>query len=261
MSEHDAALAVLLDEVLPRGEQHGDWQRVLEDARRRRPRLFRSRLALVGAIVAVATVVPLTALAVSEDWWFLGSASMPAPAGSVVVVKSGDWNGVPWTLTAYRSQTNTICFAFTPNSPSGRPATPDGGHSAAAACGRDLRGIGDAAVGATLHSILFLGSSGMYGAHAFPGFAVGPSAPDVTQIKILLAGGTNIVTDTFAAPAELGVPARFYVAAVPSGERVQAIVALDASGRNLEELTVSEPPPLPPQTRPGVTGGVEWAAP
>jgi hypothetical protein len=223
--------------------------------------MFRSRLALVGAIVAVATVVPLTALALSEDWWFLGSGSMPAPAGSVIVVKSGDWNGVPWTLTAYRSQTNTICFAFTPNSPSGRPATPDGGPTAAAACGRDLRGIADAPAGTTLHSIFFLGSSGMNGAHAFPGFAAGPSAPDVTKIKILLADGTNIVTDTFAAPGELGVPARFYVVAVPSGERVRAIVALDASGHKLEELTVSEPPPLPAQTQPGVTGGVDWAAP
>jgi hypothetical protein len=228
MTDESATLSSLLDVALPRGDEAGDWPRVLRDAgewrafpQRLRSSGLRWRATLVAAVV-LAAAVPLTSLAFANDWWFLGSASVPAPSGDIIVVRSGEWVGVPWTLTAYRSQTQGLCVAFTPNAPDARPATPNAGHTAAMTCDPDLSGLVGAPK-ASVHTIGFIGSSAARDStSAFPGF---------------------VVTDTFAAPDSLGAPVRFYVAPVPEGNVVTALVAVDGAGNSLETITVPQAPP------------------
>jgi hypothetical protein len=213
--------------------------------------------------VVLAAAVPLTSLAFANDWWFLGSASVPAPSGDIIVVRSGEWGGVPWTLTAYRSQTQGLCVAFTPNAPDARPPTSSAGHTAAMTCDTDLSGLVGAPK-APVHTIGLIGSSAARDStSAFPGFVAGPTAAEVAKVKIVLGDGDQVLTDTFAAPDSLGAPVRFYVAPVPEGNVVTALVAVDGAGNSLETMTVPQAPPTQgAQTVTGQTktvgGAVVW---
>jgi hypothetical protein len=269
MTEENATIALLLDEVIPRRLDDGDWRRVVKDAAaprrtrgRRRPYPLQWRLGLAMTVVAVAIIAPLSALAVANDWWFLGAPSAPAPAGDIVVLESGSWNNVPWVLTAYRSQTGGVCVSFTPNPPDGRTTDASSGHTAAMGCTADLPGLSPSP-GAHTHAIGFIGSSSLPSVPSpFPDFVAGPTADNVASVKVELASGKQLEIDTFAAPRSLGLSLRFYVAAVPSGDTVRAIVATDHDGNVLDQLAVPQPPSTSQtngSTTPNSsTGGVEW---
>jgi hypothetical protein len=242
MTEPEIGLAQLLDEVLPRGEAVGEWQRVLRDAGRH-PRSRHRKLAVVFVVAAFAALIPLTALAVSNDWWFLGSASLaPPPVGEVIVVREGNSNGVPWALTVYRSAAQGLCVGFTPNPPDNQATLPARGHGAGLSCGAQVRGItGVAPDRAGVFSFFGSFARPQAGASAFPDFLAGTTAVEVAQVRLVRAGGPPITVDTFPAPDELGMAIRFFVALVPGGG-VHELVAVDGSGNALDHAVLAAPP-------------------
>lgn len=244
MTDFEVELAGALDRALPRQPSSGDWQSVLEGGgghqlwmrRRHRP------LIVAIAVAAVAVGVPLTAFAVSNDWWFLGASPLaPPPIGKVVVAREGDTDGVHWALTVYRSAKQGLCVGFTPNPPSNFPPSPIA-HNAGLACGAHVRGMPDVAPGEA-HSFSFFGSfSDQTTPGAFPNFVAGTTADDIAQVRIVRADGDILSVDTFAAPDELGMPIRFFVALVPAGSGIHKLVALDSSGREVDHGILALPP-------------------
>jgi hypothetical protein len=268
----DVLISRALDDVLPASAEHGDWQRVLADAGARganvsrrwlrpRPRVRRP-LALGLALAALAVLVPVAALAVSDDWWFLGTGGPPKPAGDVVVVSSGRWAGVPWTLAAYRSRTNGVCVAFTPNSATGRP-DPSGapsGRTSALACGAPIEGLPGLPAGEPAHWLGYLGSFSSGGqSGGFPDFVAGPAAVAVDRVELAFPDREPVGAATLLAPDALGAPLRFFVLPVPAGATPTALVALDAGGKVLERLRL----PAAPVQQPGgtSTSGTDVAGP
>jgi hypothetical protein len=165
----------------------------------------------------------------------------------VVVVQSGSWNGIPWALTAYRPQAQGICVGLTPNPPSGRPAAGPsgiGGSSVSTAglvCSAGLHGMGAPPTGAPSHWLSFIGSDGAgEPVSGFPGFAAGAAAEGVATVEVILASGSSLLAETVPAPTELGQSVRFYVIRVPDGDSVTSLVAQDAQGETVEELTVPQ---------------------
>lgn len=266
MTEYDVELARALDEALPRQPSAGDWARVLDAAAGGRwwTRRHHQRLMVAIVVVAIVVLVPLTALAVSNDWWFLGSSSLaPPPVGKVIVVGEGNANGVPWAMTAYRSATQGLCVGFTPNPPDNRPAAlTQGSDSAGLSCGSHVRGMPDVPP-AEAHSFSFFGSFARpANPKGFPDFVAGTTADDVAQVRVVRANGETITVDTFAAPSELGMPLRFFVALVPAGSRVHDLVAVNANGDTVDRAVLGLPPTLTTQL-PGKgkqqSGGVDWS--
>ncbi len=250
---------------------HGDWERVLSDARRHRwrsSRRARLALALVGAVLAV--IIPLTAVAASNGWWFFSdsvSSTLPSPVGGVVVVDSGNWQGVPWALTAYRTASDGLCIGFTPNPPAGADsgAPPQGPPSAASTlmigCGADVRGIPNLEYRQTTHEFAFISSgSAATDGSKFDAVA-GPAAADVASVEIDHSGGPPIVAQTLQAPGQLGVPIRFFAAELPLGDTVKSLVAQDSSGNALETITAVRPPTSSGQGTAGSnSGSINWGS-
>lgn len=270
MSEYERAFAELLEKVLPRDIARDDWASVLLDAGVRptqSPRRWRApasrRLAIVTTILVVSAAIPLAAVAVSNGW-FSADSLAPEPVGATVVVQSGDWNGIRWTLSTYRSRDQGLCIAFIPNaqdltSATGRPA-----NTAATACDVRVKGILDSADGQPLHLFTFFGSSTTQGqGFPYPDFIAGAAAKEVARMRMVLEDGRTVDSETTPAPAALGLPIGFFVTEVPAGEPVRTIVALDIHGNPLEQLTLTLPPPASSQTRTTgpASGGVDSSGP
>lgn len=253
MTDFEIELARSLDRALPRQPFAGDWQSVLEAGGshqswiRRRHR----RLVVATAVAAVVVGAPLTAFAVSNDWWFLGVSPLaPPPIGKVIIVREGDTNGVHWALTAYRSANQGLCVGFTPNPPSNFPPSPVA-RNAGLSCGAHVRGMPDVPP-AEAHSFSFFGSfSDATTPPAFPDFVAGTTADDVDRIRVVRADGEVLTVDTFAAPDELGMPLRFFVALVPAGSRVHELVALDSAGGAVDRGVLPTPPAITTTTHNG----------
>lgn len=247
MADRDPELAAVLEAVVPRGDSGGDWERVVRDARARprRParRVLRAaprRLAVAAAIAALAALAPLAALAVAEGWWFFRAPVVsPAPHGDVVVVERGDLHGVPWALTAYRAK-DGVCVAVTPYPPTAEApasaATSGPGVTTAMGCG-PVRGVPGAAAGAA-PAVAFVTLSLKRAGGAGAELVGGPVAAEVARVLVVTDAGSEVAAETIPAPAELGLPIRFFVAQLPAGEDMAHLRALDASGRLLETLTV-----------------------
>jgi hypothetical protein len=238
MVDYKEALARALDDLLPPGDNRPDWGAVLRDAQKgwghitsRRPP--RRRLAILGVGAAIALLIPLTALAAVEQWWFFsGPIGAPTPVGDVVVVQSGVSNGTPWALTAYRTSSDDLCVGFAPNaSASGPTSTPTtNSTSTVLSCGASLNGLpASAGQPGGAHEVSFVES-----ASTASEMLGGPAAANVARVEIVLTAGSPLLVDTFPAPAALDTPLRFFVADLVSSGTVQAIRALDSSGRVLE---------------------------
>jgi hypothetical protein len=81
-----------------------------------RPRRLSRRRTVLLACAVAAAIVPLTALAAVNHWWFLQTgAGLPRPGQQPTVVTRGSWSGHRWTLVAYPSKH----FAGTTNGPNG----------------------------------------------------------------------------------------------------------------------------------------------
>ena len=128
MPARDLRISAVLDTFVLPLDERGDWECILASAGVRgwgarrgswtaRRRLIVFAAALVGILVSTLTV------AASEGWWFFRSGEAPKPISDVYVVKNGTWSGVAWTLTAYLSGTDGVCFAIGPTSSSSTNGT------------------------------------------------------------------------------------------------------------------------------------------
>lgn len=233
----------VLDELVPRFDNvRGDWSSVFSDGRAEwlvtrsiptldmtseRPRsrkwLTRRPIAVIAiAVLAIAT--PLLA-AGSQDWWFL-RAPLPDPITDVKVVKTGEWDGKPWQLVAYRSTGNEICYGMLPRSTSGTTGDGEGG---ALACIR-IAGVPQESDSEEARlGVLYLSGP----SPALPAYVAGPIVDSADAVEIHLVGGEIIRTPTFDAPDELG-SIRFYAAQLAetdsSGGQVQKLVGIDHDG-------------------------------
>lgn len=244
MVDYDEALAHALDEFLPRGQHNPDWAVVLRDARGGRGRIVlphspRRRLAILATGAAIALLIPLTAVAVGEQWWFFSSPiTAPSPVGDVVVVNSGILNGTPWVLTAYRTSSQGLCVAFAPNASDSGPENTTNPSSSVLSCGASVIGLPQAnPASAGSHEVAFVESVSSGGE-----LIGGPTAADVAQVEIVRASGPPLVINTMPAPAALDVSARFFVAGLNADDAAQAVQAFDSSGHVLETLTIPTTP-------------------
>jgi hypothetical protein len=224
---------------------------------------MRRRPLLVGLIVFVCVLVPVSALAVAKDdpWWFLRFQPLglgPAKGSHVVVIKQGSWNGQSWLLTAYRSGAGQLCYQLTENAPNGRHS----GQGAGSCVSVPGSSVATANVLRKVRITYLAGSLVAANGHGSVRFIVGPVVNKATEVVITLANGTVMRTPTFTAPTALGLSMRFYAVSVPPtstragshtscGQRVAALastrpaklIGLDANGHTVAELTVPGQPP------------------
>jgi hypothetical protein len=223
-----ARRAHLLDEISRADRSHAA----------RAARAARSRsAALVGAFVLMA-LIPVAALAIANDWWFLRSGVSPTPASAVVVVKTGTWEGKDWQLTAYLSDTDGLCYALTPS----------GSSSAGASISCDsIEGVprGPMSKPYMPHAV----SYAIAGKDVLPASIYGPVTDKAVEVVAYFADGAVLRTPTVAAPTGLRAAVRFYVAMLPDSmppaeagqSALRKLVGLDGDGRIVACLTGSLP--------------------
>jgi hypothetical protein len=195
---------------------------------RRAPWLARRRPAILIAALAIVALIPVAALAVANDWWFLRPGVSPTPSSGVVVVKKGTWDDVAWELTAYRSDTDGLCFSLTPSDSNSRGGT--------LSCD-SIAGVPRTAKSkpSAPHAITYV----LAGRDVLPASIYGPVTDKAEEVVAEFANGTEVRTPTFAAPPELGAAVRFYAATLPAsvpplriGSRsLTKLIGLDGSGR------------------------------
>ena len=220
----------LLEGYVPlRSGASSDWQDVLDRARLvdgRPGREPRSLLA-VALVAAVALAVPLLAVGASSGWWFFAEGHAPHPNGPVTVVRTVTWHGTNWTLSAYRSATDGVCFAMTPGAAPSLEAVGSGMNCSAVGSVRSEKDE-------TPPPLTYLASSGR-GQHWIVGAAV-PSA----SIRVELADGRLLHAVPFTAPPELRARIDFFMALVPCDATPRAITALDARRRALGRIAIPD---------------------
>ena len=236
MTDHDPRLRATLDRLVPRpAAQPPAWQDLLREAAAAPPRRFRwpsTRLKgsrprlLVPALAVVATaLVAIPALALSRDWWFLGTGT-PQPASQVAVLEAGRAAGIDWTLTSYLSKDKGVCVALTLDVGQRDTGSLD--------CGADVRGepTGGSSAGRARHwvgSVYY--SLGLYD---FPDFVYGLAAEGVDRVDVVLSDGQTLRTPTLDGPTSLPVAIDFYAVPLPAGGSVKSVIARDRSGTALE---------------------------
>jgi hypothetical protein len=178
-------------------------------------------------VAAVALSVPLLAVGASSGWWFFAEGHAPLPSCPVTVVRTVSWHGTNWTLSAYRSATDGVCFAMTPG-PTVNAETVGAGMNCSAV--GSVRSTTDP----TPPPLAYLASSGR-GQHWIVGAAV-PSA----SIRVELADGRLLHAVPFTAPPGLRARIDFFMALVPCDATPRAITALDARGRTLGRITIPD---------------------
>ena len=248
MTERDPGIAAVLDRLVPDFVEPRDWQQLLANAGaargrtrlpRSRPFLASRRLLLAIALLLLAVLIPLTALAVGHGWWFL-SAYGPKPVGNVVVVTSGRSQGMPWNLTAFRTDKGTICYAVTVS-----PATPQLLGSTEA-CGTVspstpisfLRSLGVARVELSRGHFTYRGPQ----PHPFPAYIVGAVITSASEVDVSAGPGATQRIPTVAAPGSLHAAVRFFIATRPANETVRNITAHNEHGQVVARTTVESPP-------------------
>jgi hypothetical protein len=205
MTHPESALEQLVDDATWRP----DWQGVLARAGiEQRRRLITRRRAIVAVAVAAAVIVPLAAVAAANDWWFFRTPGSPTPTSAPVVVKTGVWDGHPWQLIAYPTETDGLCVSVVPGT--GK----DSSYGAAMVCG-PIEGVPRTTKtkpGAPDMKITYLAGSATT---VLPAYIVGPVVEQATTVAIRLSDGTTMRTPTFAGPPPLG-HVRFYAIGLPS---------------------------------------------
>ncbi|MHB8060418.1 MAG: hypothetical protein ACYDHO_06260 [Gaiellaceae bacterium] len=230
---------ILAGHVPERREIAPDWANVLRRAgAREQRRLKRSHRGLIVAFAAIllAMVVSVLAVSAENDWWFLRETTA-TPAGEVVVVATGAWEGHGWTLAAYRTHVNPeaeVCLALTPDE------SPDP-HGREFFCGM---------IPIASESFSFAFKTGPKGS-GFPPYVLAPLPGAATKVRIELTDGKTIIeAKTFAAPAELGLPIRFLAAPLPGCPNLERIVALDDQSNVVAQSSVLHQPGTCPGERP-----------
>jgi len=204
----------------------GEWQNVLVRAgifdatRRRRVSAFRLAVAAAAGLALIA--IPLTALALSQNWF---ASEAPKPATSVVQLASGSLKDGTWTLDAYTSVDNGICINFR----AGTSGEGGGG------CGSGIVGepnLSDQKV-SERHWVGYFGGSSSRGLS----WVAGPTAAPVTVVKAVLTDGRSFSLTTRPMPG-LDTSLRFYIATFDGIARLAELDALGQAGKVLERRHV-----------------------
>jgi hypothetical protein len=159
---------------------------------------------LALALVAAA-LVPLAALAVMSDWWFLQDQG-PTPVSAPGVVKEGEWNGHPWQLIAYPSGDDDLCISITPKDSGGK------GEGGATACARF---VGVPRTAETKGSSEMAPVLGGAASSELPAYIAGAVIEKASTVEIEFGTGEVLQLPTFSGAASLG-HVRFYAAQLPT---------------------------------------------
>ena len=195
----------------------------------------RRRLALAAAVV-VGAATSTIAVASRDGWWFLRSGGPPQPTSEVAIVSEGRWFDRTWTLIAYRTAADELCYGVMPTTVGDRAA-----QRGALACVRISRlsarddsartngqGIAALAVGEEPD---------------FPAHVVGVVTSEAKNVELRLGGGKSIKLKVSTPLDRLGLWVGTYAAALPCGLSADEAVALDTEGRAIARVRL---PALPP---------------
>jgi hypothetical protein len=201
----------LLEELVSNAAWTPDWQGVLVRAGvAPTRRLLTRRRVIVALAAAAAVLIPLTALADANDWWFFRTPGSPTPTSAPVVVKTGAWDGHPWQLVAYPSETDGLCVSMIPG------AGTESSYGAAMGCAT-LKGVPRTTqTKPATHDMTITYLSGS-ATSVLPAYVVGPVVEEATTVAIRLSNGTTIRTPTFAGPSPLE-HVRFYAVQLPDSQ-------------------------------------------
>jgi hypothetical protein len=187
--------------------------------------LSRRRLVIALATIAATVAIPLVALGTTSGRWFWPG---PAPVGKVVVVKSGVWDSIPWSLTADVSKntnndSRSVCLELTA-----------GRRLQARSCS-PIHGVPQNHVPTAAGWITYVFSSGTVGTPAFPGWIAGAAANAVANLEMVCYDGKTKEVPLLTAPSALGANVRFFVLRYPEacGE---TLIARDRAGKVLQRL-------------------------
>jgi hypothetical protein len=153
----------------------------------------------------------------------------PTPSKEgVLIVATGEWDGHSWTLGAYRS----------------KDATLNGGR--AEICWALDNALGCAPIRESQPGLppeISWGQSLGTGPTGLPPHVDGMVSKEVTHVRIELAGGQVINTETYPAPANLGLSVGFFAAPIPRCPEVERVVALDDQDNVVSQSEVGKQPP------------------
>lgn len=223
----------ILEQLVHEGTWRPDWQDVLVRAAvARRRRVMTVRRLIVAVAVAAAVLIPLTAVAAVNDWWFFRMPHSEVPTSAPVVVKTGVWGGHPWQIVAFPSTSDGLCVSMVP----GTSASANS-FGAAMNCG-PFAGVPRTAQNnkSPDMTITFLSGGPT---PVLPGYITGPVIEQATVVEIRLGDGRTITTPTFAGPPPLE-HIRFYAVQLPGPAQVAPlhrgaplawVAGLDASSR------------------------------
>jgi hypothetical protein len=240
MTEHDPVIAQILDQALPCKFDAPDWEKVLTESRnsaaRQLPGRNRRKLVLLVALVLLAVLVPLSALGMANNWWFLSAPGHFTPMGNVVTVASGRSEGAPWSLVAFMTEKEGLCDSIT-------PYPPGGSQSEAWEAGAGCSGIRADEEGTWRPMVSFGTGSVTTSSGKTTMIVGGPTDSSVAEVEVVESNGKKVTTQTIPAPSELGVRVRYFVTALPPstdlGASVKEVIARDASGKVLKRIPVA----------------------
>ena len=216
----------LLDKLAPAQGWVPDWPDVLlrAGAGPSGARVTRRRIVIVSVVLA-AVLVPLAALAATNDWWFLKFGGVPTPTHAPLVVKEGRWDGHPWQLFAYPSTTVGLCVSVTPKH--------SAGEGAAMGCAA-FAGIPRTPETKASPDMTITYLSGSASAE-LPAYIAGPVIENASTVEIRFANGDVLRVPTFAAPEPLS-HIRFYITPLPAADQTTPstfptwVAGLDTNG-------------------------------
>jgi hypothetical protein len=233
----------------------GELEAGLERDARKRKRHARLRSLVSGrrrmlAIVAVvlAGIYAVPAVAQERWWWVFSPDDSLQPVTQVVNV--GRWterqlrfegsvpttrfavDGRQWLMQAFVNQRGHLCVGISANPP-WPPSEPVGFIS----CGHPIHGIPPTSPRRKEVEVHWVGFGTAIAGKvesARTKIHVGPAAENVRSIDLENDDGRVVRVPTIAAPKELGVPARFWIAVLPIEHLVHTLVPRDEDGKALE---------------------------
>jgi hypothetical protein len=222
----------VLDRLAPPCRWSADWIDVLDraDVNRRAGLVTKRRLILMFVVAAVA-LVPLTALAAANDWWFI-KLNHPTPTHGPVVVKEGEWAGQKWQLIAYPATTDGLCMSMTPTASA---STGEGGAIECSTFATVARTASTKVSPDMTITYLIGGRS-----KQLPNYIAGPVIDSAATVAIRFGGGQLLRVPTFGAPEPLD-HVQFYATQLPASVEppsmktfrtfVKWIAGLDSNGK------------------------------
>jgi hypothetical protein len=177
-------------------------------------RVPRLTLAGISALMLFAAISSVAAVA--------GNAEGISPVGPMIVVESGYWANIPWTVSASDTADGHVCLYLV------LPAQRAGGSSCSVVRRSPIHAGGS-------YGLVF--SSG----HQGVSYVIGAVTSTARTIKITLWNGSIITTRTISPPRGLSSNFGFFAVERTCKSDEKSIVARDAAGLTVARWTA--PPP------------------